>query len=206
MAVLLNAQQTVQGLQCPAGMAVFGLDRAAEALLAQGGGGVVLGADQAAFVLGGGLVRGTMYAPLLAGASVPGLSANGDLTSAVDQTLGELRIVVDPGTDTAAADALRTGAEVLTVLRGDAAESPEYADDITFLYGVWVSQAGVAVPADYVGGAYVVNRAEPDLAKWAAQMFRLSMPVAGVRAFSVHHGIGATALRASAAIGVRTLA
>lgn len=122
-------------------------------------------------------------APLVAGAATCEIALDADLTTATDQPLLYTRLVVDPGDDVAAAEALMSGIGCKTVLPGER-RSFDLAAGAVAIYLVAVGSA--AEPADYAGGAGVISVAEDDLADVAAQMIRLDISALDLaKSFSV---------------------
>lgn len=125
--------------------------------------------------------------PMVAGVATHEVAIDADLATATDQPIIGLRIVVDPGDDVAAAQALMTGAGCRVVQPGDAI-TIEADAAISAVYIVGIGNA--AEPADYTGGACIISLAEDDLADVAAQMVRLD--------FSVQDNVRSLSLQLSA--------
>ena len=108
--------------------------------------------------------------PLVSGVATAEIALDADLATAVDQPIIGLRVIVDPGDDITAANALMSGAGC-SVLLPDSSLSIETGAAIVAVYMVAIGSA--AEPADYTGGVGVISIAENDVADVQASMVRL---------------------------------
>lgn len=98
----------------------------------------------------------SIISPMVLGLDASDILFNGDLTSATDQTIAYVRVYYEQTDDVSAATALLSGADCITILPGSA---PTELDDLpAAIANVWVCAfSGAGVPANYTGGAGVVN-------------------------------------------------
>lgn len=89
---------------------------------------------------------------LVSGVATQEIALNGDLTTATDQPIIGLRVVVNAGDDVAAAQSLATGIGC-TFLTPDSVATLNLQAGATAVYVLGIGSA--ATPADYAGGACV---------------------------------------------------
>lgn len=113
-----------------------------------------------------------LVTPQRSGTNTSEIALNGNLTSATDQPIIGLRVLVDPGDDVTAADALLSG-HGCRVLLPDSSMTLNLATGCKSIYMVGIGSA--ALPADYTGGAFVLSINETDQADALAQLCRLDV-------------------------------
>lgn len=127
---------------------------------------------------------GTVRPLLLGSTPTSQLLIDGDLDTATDQPIAYVRLVVNPGTDAAAATHLRAGSgNAVTLNPGEASKDLELSADLSALYICAFSAA--AVPDDYDGGAWIASQNEEDDAAVFTNMAKLTPAVSGVRRLRV---------------------
>ena len=125
--------------------------------------------------------------------TTPHIVADGDLSTATDQVPSLWRIVADPDDQVTAAAQLMSGTNLWASINCGAPVVQKAVLDasgarkvFTRAYAICVSSSGV--PADYTGGAYIINSANTNIGDWLANMCE----------FQWAGGLGATDLRAVA--------
>jgi hypothetical protein len=113
-----------------------------------------------------------LVTPQRSGTYTSEIALNGDLTTATDQPIIGLRVLVDPGDDVTAADALLSGAGC-RVITPDSSLTLDLAAGCKAIYVIGIGSA--AIPADYTGGAFVISINETDSADALAQLCRFDL-------------------------------